>query len=246
MAGGVRVRIRVLGIGMGPQHVTPEVARALRDADYVIAARKRPGDGLLAARHAVTAAFGVQVIEVDDPERTRGSPLAYPDSVAAWHAARVALYEQVLRERGGTAAFLVWGDPSLYDSTIRVVERLAERLGADWDVLPGISAPQLLAARHRVVLHEVGRPVHVTTARRLREAVAAGQRNIVVMLGGGLDLDGLDDWLIWWGANLGTPAEELAAGRVADVREEVAAARGRAKAAAGWVMDVCLLRRNQG
>lgn len=239
------MRIRVIGIGMGPQHVTAEAAAALRDADYVIAARKGEDDGLLAVRRAVAAAYGVAVVEIDDPERERGNPLDYPGAVAAWHAARVAAYERVLRERGGTAAFLVWGDPSLYDSTIRVVERLAERLGAAWDVLPGISAPQLLAARHRVVLHEVGRPVHVTTARRLREAVAAGQRNIVVMLGAP-DLDGLGDWFIWWGANLGTPAEEVAAGRVADVREELTAARHRAKAAAGWVMDVCLLRRGAG
>jgi len=240
------VRIRVLGVGMGPQHVTPEVARALCAADYVVAARKRADDGLLAARRAIAATFGAEIVEIDDPERDRGATAAYPDAVAAWHAARIAAYEQVLRERGGTAAFLVWGDPSLYDSTIRVVGGLAERLGADWDVLPGISAPQLLAARHRVVLHEVGRPVHISTARRLREAVAADQRNIVVMLGGALDLDGLEDWFIWWGANLGTPAEELAAGRVADVREELTAARDRAKAAAGWVMDVYLLRRGQG
>lgn len=237
------MRIRVLGIGMGPQHVTPEVAAALSGADYVIAARKRADDGLLAVRRAVAAAFGVAVVEIDDPERDRGAPAGYPDAVAAWHAARAAAYEEVLRERGGTAAFLVWGDPSLYDSTIRIVRRLAERLRADWDVLPGVSAPQLLAARHRVVLNEVGGPVHITTARRLREAVAAGQRTIVVMLGGALDLDGFDDWLIWWGANLGTPAEELVAGRVGDVRRELTAARGRAKAAAGWVLDICLLRR---
>jgi precorrin-6A synthase len=237
------VRIRVLGVGMGPQHVTPEVAGALRAADYVIAARKGEDDGLLAARRAIAGAFGIEVIEVDDPERDRANPADYPAAVAAWHAARVAAYEQVLRERGGTAAFLVWGDPSLYDSTIRVVERLADRLPAGYDVLPGISAPQLLAARHRIVLHEVGRPVHITTARRLREAIAAGQGNIVVMLGSAPDLDGLDDWSIWWGANLGTDAEELVAGRVADVRDEVAAARARAKAAAGWVMDVYLLRR---
>jgi precorrin-6A synthase len=45
---------------------------------------------------------------------------------------------------------------------------------------------------------------------------------------------------------LGTPSEELASGRVADVRDEIAAARARAKAAAGWVMDVYLLRRAAG
>jgi precorrin-6A synthase len=64
-----------------------------------------------------------------------------------------------------------------------------------------------------------------------------------VMLNRRLDLDGLQDWSIWWGANLGTAHEELVAGRVGDVLPAVEAARDRAKAAAGWVMDVFLLRR---
>jgi hypothetical protein len=34
------------------------------------------------------------------------------------------------RERGGTAAFLVWGDPSLYDSTSRVGVVLGELTAA--------------------------------------------------------------------------------------------------------------------
>lgn len=236
------MRVRVLGVGMGPQHVTPEVAGALRGCDYVLAAQKRDDDGLLAARRAIAARLGIEVVAVPDPERDRDDPADYPGAVKGWHEARVAAYEQVLRERGGTAAFLVWGDPSLYDSTIRIVEQLAARLPIEYDVLPGISAPQLLAARHRIVLHPVGMPVHVTTARRLREAIGFGQTNIIVMLGGRFGLDGLEDWSIWWGANLGTDAEELVAGRVGDVLEVLDSARARAKAAAGWVMDVYLLR----
>jgi precorrin-6A synthase len=112
----------------------------------------------------------------------------------------------------------------------------------DYDVLPGVSAPQLLAARHRIVLHPVGHPVHITTGRRLREDLAAGQTNLCVMLTGTLDLTGLDDWSIWWGANLGTGAEELVAGRIGDALPSIEAARERAKAAAGWVMDVYVLR----
>lgn len=236
------MRIRVLGVGMGPQHVTPEVADALRSCDYVLAAEKREDDGLLAVRRAIAAEHGVEVVVVLDPERDRADPADYAKAVTAWHQARVAAYEQVLRERGGTAAFLVWGDPSLYDSTIRIVDRLAERMPLDYDVLPGISAPQLLAARHRIVLHPIGHPVHITTARRLREDLAAGQTNVCVVLTGTLDLAGLDDWSIWWGANLGTDSEELIAGRVADVLPWIEAARDRARAAAGWVMDVYLLR----
>jgi precorrin-6A synthase len=236
------MRIRVLGVGMGPQHVTPEVADALRSCDYVLAAEKREDDALLAARRTIAAEHGVEVIAVPDPQRDRAHPADYAKAVTDWHEARVAAYEKVLRERGGTAAFLVWGDPSLYDSTVRVVDRLAERMTLEYDVLPGISAPQLLAARHRIVLHPVGRAVHVTTGRRLREDLAAGQTNLCVMLTGTLDLAGLDDWSIWWGANLGTDSEELVAGRVADVLPSMEAARDRAKAGAGWVMDVYLLR----
>ncbi|MDI6911083.1 precorrin-6A synthase (deacetylating) [Nocardioides sp.] len=236
------MRVRILGVGMGPQHVTAEVAAALGGVDYVVAADKGGDDNLLAARREIAQAYGVEVVAVPDPERDRDDPVDYGRTVRDWHTARVDAYETVLRERGGTAAFLVWGDPSLYDSTIRVVEQLATRIPMEYDVLPGISAPQLLAARHRIVLHPVGRPVHVTTARRLREDIAAGQTNLAVMLGSVPDLADLEDWSIWWGANLGTASEELVAGRVGHVLPDLLAARDRARAAAGWVMDAYLLR----
>ncbi len=236
------MRVRILGVGMGPQHVTPEVADALRSCDYVLAAEKREGDGLLAARRAIAEKYGVEVVAVPDPDRDRADPADYAGAVTDWHGARVVAYEQVLRGRGGTAAFLVWGDPSIYDSTIRIVDRLSERMPLEYDVLPGISAPQLLAARHRIVLHPVGHPIHITTGRRLHEELAAGQTNVCVMLTGTLELAELDDWSIWWGANLGTHSEELIAGRVGDVVSSIQAARDRARAAAGWVMDVYLLR----
>jgi precorrin-6A synthase len=229
---------------MGPQHVTAEVADALRGTDYVVAASKSGTDELLAVRQAICDAHGVELVAVPDPWRDR-DPADYPAAVAAWHAARAAAYTEVVRRRGGTAAFLVWGDPSLYDSTIRVVERVAGAVDAEWDVLPGISAPSLLAARHRIVLHEVGMPVHVTTARRLPETLAGGQANVVVMLGSEADLATLEplaDWSIWWGANLGTPGEELVAGRVGDALPAVHSARARARGTSGWVMDAYLLR----
>ncbi|WGL51262.1 precorrin 6A synthase [Nocardioides sp. BP30] len=236
--------VRVIGFGMGPQHVTPEAADALRSCDYVLAAAKGAEDPLLAIRRAVCEQYGAELVAVPDPERDRDAATTtatagYDRAVRAWHTARVESYRAVLEERGGTAGFLVWGDPALYDSTIRVVEQL----GLPFDVIPGISAPQLLAARHRMVLHEVGRPVHLTTARRLREDIAAGQRNLVVMLGSAPDLEGLEDWQVWYGANLGAPGEQLAAGRLGDVGEaSLRVAREHARAIDGWVMDLYLLR----
>jgi precorrin-6A synthase len=242
-----RARVHIIGIGMGPHQVTPEAADALRDSDYVVAAEKHEGDALLAVRREVAGAFGVPVVAVPDPVRDR-EPIGdggYVGAVAGWHAARVAAYELVLAERRGTAAFLVWGDPAFYDSTIRIVEAIAQRgaVEVDYDVVPGVSALQLLAARHRIVLHDIGQPLHVTTARRLPEAVAAGEDNVVVMLGGEPELDGLEDWSIWWGANLGASGEQLVHGRVGDVEAEIASARRHARDEAGWVMDVYLLRK---
>lgn len=235
------MRVRILGVGMGPQHLTAEVSDALHTCDYVVAAAKSSEDPLLDVRQAIADAHGVELVAVPDPDRDR-SPADYPGAVADWHAARVAAYKTVLAARGGTAAFLVWGDPSLYDSTLRIVEQLASRMPLQYDVLPGISAPQLLAARHRVVLHAVGQPVQVTTGRRLREDIAAGHTNLCVMLNASLDLAGLEDWSIWWGANLGSPWEALVSGRVGEVLGSIVHSRQRAKEDAGWVMDVYLLR----
>ena len=247
------VRVRILGVGMGPQHVTPEVAEALRSVDYVVAAFKGPDDELLALRWEIVETYTeglVDVVAVQDPERDRSVGLTdqgYQRAVGDWHDARAEAYADVLRQRGGTAAFLVFGDPSLYDSTIRVVEKI-QKLGVpvEFDVLPGISAPHVLAARHRIVLHEVGRPVHITTGRLLQDAVADGQDNIVAMLNPPperLDLTGLDDWSVWWAANLGATGERLVAGRLGEVASQIADARSQARAEAGFVMDIYLLRR---
>lgn len=253
------MRLRILGIGMGPQHVTGEVSQALRGCDVVVALDKHGTHGAhagtardeqLALREQVARDHGVPVLVVADPPRDR-TPEDYATAVADWHRARVARLADALRTQrpDATVAMLVWGDPSLYDSVIRLAGQLEEALrdvgGLEWDVLPGISAPQLLAARHRMVLHPVGHPVHITTARRLREAISAGQRNVVVMLGSRdalACLADLPDWHIWWAANLGAAGETVASGRVGDVLPTLLTLRDDALAEAGWAMDLYLLR----
>ncbi|AWB93624.1 precorrin-6A synthase (deacetylating) [Aeromicrobium chenweiae] len=248
-----RRRIRVIGIGAGhPDQVTVEAVEALRSVDYFITADKGDDDPLLAAREALLARHldvVPPVVAVRDPERDR-APRDYDRAVVDWHDARASAYEEVLLEREGDAGFLVWGDPAFYDSTIRIVQKVLARgtVDAGWDVVPGISSLQMLAARHRIVLHEIGQPIVVTTGRRLREAIDSGADNVLVMLNAGLDELGSvlasrgEDWLIWWGANLGTPDESLVAGRVADVLPTIQGARDDARSSAGWVMDVYLLR----
>lgn len=255
-AGGVS-RLLVLGIGMGPQHVTPEVSSALKACDRVVALDKSatPGahagesrDEQLAVRRAVADAHGVAMVVVPDPPRDRDASADYGGAVADWHAARVDRIAAALEGVTGTVALLAWGDPSLYDSMIRLAARLADRLDCAWDVLPGISAPQLLAARHKVVLHRVGDPVHITTARRLSEALEGDQQNVLVMLTTPAVLDELETrpelagWQVWWSANLGAAGERNVAGPLPGVAARAREARAAAKATDGWVMDLFLLR----
>ena len=235
-------RVWVVGFGMGPEQLTREASAALADCDYVVAFRKAAHDPLLEVRRRICAEYELRLVEVLDPERDRDDPVDYGGAVRQWHAQRTAALLEVFEREQGVAAFLVWGDPALYDSTLRLLDAAARVRPLDYQVVPGISAPQLLAARHRVVLHAVGQPVHITTARRLRTAVEQGQRNICVMLGAEPDWSGLADWHVWWGANLGTASERLVAGVVGQVAGEIADARAQARAEAGWVMDAYLLR----
>jgi precorrin-6A synthase len=251
-------RVRVIGVGPGdPDQVTLEAVRALRAVDYFVVTDKSVRGGMpdplviarerLLDRHLEAAPV---IVRVEDPERERrpdrtATQEEYDAAVARWHEARQAAYEEAVLSREGDAGFLVWGDPAFYDSTIRILQSLHERgrLDLELDVVPGISSVQLLAAKHRIVLHEVGHALHVTSGRRLHEALEQGQENIVVMLNRVVELPGLDDWSIWWGGNLGTPAEELVAGRVAEALPRIETARERLRQEAGWVMDIFLLRR---
>lgn len=250
-------RVRVIGVGPGdPDLVTVEALRAMRSVAYFVVSDKsgRGGmpDPLVEARGRLLdrhLGFEPIVVRIEDPPRERrpertGSEEEYAAAVEAWHEARSQGYEEALLAHPGDAGFLVWGDPAFYDSTLRVLERVRRRgrVAFEVDVLPGISSVQLLAARHRIVLHEVGEPMHVTTRRRLREAIEGGQRNLVVMLNSSIDLEGLEDWHIWWGGNLGTASEQLVAGRVGAVLDDVQAARERCRTEAGWVMDIFALR----
>lgn len=242
-------RVVVVGIGMGPQHVTPEASAAIGSVDVVLAFVKSAGDPLLEVRREICARHDVELVVLEDPPRARHDDVEYEAAVEAWHAARTDAWQVALAEHPGDVGLLVWGDPGLYDSTLRLLDRLQDRLGDRLalavEVVPGISSLQLLAARHRLVLHEVGAALHVTTARRLPTALAQGQRNVAVVLNRHLDAladPALPDWSIWWGANLGAPGEQLVAGRVADVLDDIAGARERARALDGWVLDLYLLR----
>ena len=240
--------IWLIGIGTGsPAHVTLEGMAALRAAALILVPRKGAGKHDLAElRRRIVAESGTtaQIVHFDYPERD--SALSYEARVARWHD-EIAERWQVAMEGAaadGPVALLVWGDPALYDSTLRIAGRLrpAPRLR----VVPGITAIQALTAAHAIPLNTVNGPVTITTGGRLRDGGWPERaETVLVMLDGecsfaGLDPAGID---IWWGAFLGMPEQVLDHGPLAEAAPRIVATRAEARARHGWIMDTYLLRR---
>jgi len=241
-------KLHVIGIGAGdPNYVTAQAVAALNETDVFFAMDKGAAkDDLVALRREVCTRFirepGYRFVELADPKRAKDGD--YRQAVADWHAARAEVWAKALLDElpdDGIGAFLAWGDPSLYDSTLRILELVAERIDVSYDVIPGITAIQALTARHRIPLNDIGEPVLITTGRRLRATGLSGAA--VVMLDGDCAfLDCPPETNIWWGAYLGTPDELLVAGTVGGVGEQIATVRAEARERHGWIMDTYLLR----
>ena len=228
----------MIGIGAGdPEYLTLQAVRALRSLDVLFLLEKGADDELAALRRSFVSRVvpgGVREVVIEDPPRGRGQ-----EAVAVWRAERFSLISEALARETGVGAFLAWGDPSLYDGLITLLEPFAPV------VIPGISAVSALAARHGIVLNRVGGAVLITTGRRLASTGwPADVDDVVVMLDAELAFMGVEeDCSIYWGASLGTPDELLIAGRLRDVRDSIARVRSEARERKGWMFDTYLLRR---
>jgi precorrin-6A synthase len=247
----------IIGIGAGnPDLMTVQAIAALGRVDvFFIPDKGAEKSELRELRLDICRRFledrTPRFVDMTMPKRARPGAKDYDGVVDDWHdriaEAYADLFARELKD-GQCGGLLVWGDPALYDSTLRIVERLKATLpDLDYEVVPGISSPQLLAARHRIPLNRIGAPLLITPARRLANGIPDGVDDVVVVLDGEhtyrrTDGEAFD---IYWGANLGLPDEILISGKLADVRAEIDAAREQARAAKGWVMDTYLLRRRK-
>lgn len=252
------LELHLVGIGTGnPEHLTLAAIRTLEAADLILLPRKGEDKAeLLDLRRDVCARLlrrRACIVEFELPQRAAEAETdgGYRTAVADWHDAIAREWRRQidahLPAAGSRIALLVWGDPSLYDSSLRIAARLSGTASAlQVQVVPGITAVQALTAAHGIVLNEVAEPVLITTGRRLREAGwPADADTVVVMLDSGgafqaIDADGVR---IWWGAYLGMAQQTLIAGALGEVADDILQVRARLRQAHGWIMDVYLMRR---
>jgi precorrin-6A synthase len=246
--------VSVIGIGAGnPEHITVQAVNALNAVDVVFLMDK--GDAareLTELRRAICERYitrsSYRIVTTADPDRDRGAA-AYEPAVDDWRTRRAAIYERLIAGELGAqdhGAFLAWGDPAIYDSTVHILDEVLARGAVTFElrVIPGISSVQALAAQHKTSLTRTGRPVHITTGRLLARGFPANADDVVVMLDSGGAFAAADgDLEIFWGAYLGSEDEILISGRLAEVGPEITAARAAARDRHGWIMDTYLLRR---
>jgi precorrin-6A synthase len=258
----------LLLIGMGPGHpdqITVQAVNALNRADVIFRIGKGDGRaGLNAAgdailrRHVTSSAY--RVVDILEPPR-EGLPSltdeahqdeAHQDAVRDWHAARAALVAQAIGAElrpDDVGAFLVWGDPAVYDSTLRIIDQVLE-LGTvtfTCTVIPGVTSVQALAAAYRMPLNRTGEPIFIVPARRIADGLPGGLDSALVMLDRGFTAAGFadQDLTVYWGAYLTTEDEVLISGPLAEVADRISETRAELRERHGWIMDTYLLRRER-
>ncbi len=253
-------KVLIIGIGAGnPDYLTVQAIEALNRADVFFVMDKGVAkEKLIALRKHIIERFvkhrDYRIAEATSPERRRDdSDADYRTAVDELNRDKQEIFERLIADElkdGEVGAFLVWGDPSLYDSTIRILDAIrGDGSGAcatfDFDVIPGISSVQALAAQHRIPLNQIGRAIEITNGRGIVDGFPKGVDTVVVMLDSKHSYRHLahEDFDIFWGAYVGTPDEILISGRLRDVMDEIGRVRDEARRTHGWIMDTYLLRK---
>lgn len=249
------IELLLIGIGTGnPDHLTCEATRVMNTADLILLPRKgKARSDLIDLRRAICANVLVKkvpIVEFDMPERSVED--TYLNAVNDWHDAIAEIWQTQIDRNlsgGGRVALLVWGDPSLYDSTLRIADRLtvAGKL-TRVQVVAGITSIQALTAAHVIPLNPIAGSLTITTGRALRsKGWPPGADTVVVMLDSGCAFEVLapEGITIWWGAYLGLPYQALDQGPLALAAPRIAQRRAELRKRHGWIMDIYLMRKEQ-
>jgi precorrin-6A synthase len=253
---GVMVPMRklyLIGIGAGnPEYITVQAIKALNLVDvFFFMDKGETKQDLVNLRKQICERYienrSYRVVETDDPVRDP-TISDYTTRVELWHRQRALIYEEMIAqqlEEDQCGAFLVWGDPSLYDSTLRVIEHIMARGGLcfEFEIIPGITSIQALAARHKISLNGIGESIVITTGRQLAAGLGGTAERTTVMLDGHCSFNTLlDEELdIFWGAYLGMEQEVLLSGKIAEVASRIVEVRNEQRQKNGWIMDTYLL-----
>ena len=251
-------KIYLIGIGTGnPEHLTIQAINTFKKVNvfFILEKESEKNEDLVKLRKEILQRYlpdgRYRVMTVKIPERKKGGREleVYKERVASWRKQKAEIISNLIKQEiadGETGAILIWGDPSLYDGHIEILNYILKEGWVDFEfeVIPGITSMQVLTARHKIPLNFIGESILITTGRRLKEFASDDVKNTVVLLDNYLTYRNFTDadLHIYWGGYLGTEEEILISGRLKEVLDKIIRTRNEAKKNNGWVMETYILR----
>lgn len=242
-------------IGMGPgdiKYLTLEAAETIRKLNlFLIPAKAGKKESLALKRKEIIAQIkstkNFRILEVSFPERKKTG--IYEEEVKKWRFQKGQILKEVLqKETEKEVGFLVWGDPSLYDGHIEIFKEVQKDLNFELEIIPGISAFQILSAKHQISLTEIAGTLTFTTPRGLKKLKSL-DHHVVVFLDNYESYKNLNfsQLQIYWGAYLGTSEEVILSGNLKEVLPKLINLRRKLRKEKGFIMETYLLvpERNQ-
>ena len=182
-----------------------------------------------------------KIVEIPFPERKRS--FQYKEAVISWRRKKAEILIKVLqKESTEEAGFIIWGDPSIYDGHIEIFKDVQKQIPIEFEIIPGISAFQILSAKHKIPLTKIAGSLLFTTPRGLKK-FSEIKENTVVFLDNyeSYRKFNQEDLKIYWGAYLGTEKEVLLSGRLSEIKEKIIELRRKLRKENGWIMEIYFL-----
>ena len=243
--------INLIGVGTGNlEHLTIAAINILNESDLILVPKKSEDTkDLINLRYEICSKFlkkeNKNLVEFKVPERNKEK--IYSESVNDWHEKLAMSWDKAIKNFKGkknNISLLIWGDPCLYDSSIKISKILFSETNIS--IIPGITSIQVLLSEHKITLNNVGKSVQITTGRNLKSVGFQKYENrTIVLLDGECSFKYLKDknYYIWWGAYLGMKKQILIKGKLNEVGLKIINERSKARNKYGWIMDVYLLEK---
>lgn len=188
-----------------------------------------------------------EILYIPFPERKKG--IHYKEKVKEWRLTKAKILKNVLmaldKEEAG---FLIWGDPAIYDGHIEILKEIEKDLPIEWELIPGISAFQVLSAKCKISLTELATPLTFHTPRTLRKLNSIDHPTVVFLDNYETYKKFLSDkrpLKIYWGAYVGTPKEIFIEGKLERVSDKISILRKEFKEKNGYLMEIYFLKADE-
>ncbi len=241
-------KVYLIGIGPGdPKYLTILAKEVIQRLKVFLVPEKEGKKSDLTKKRLkiiefIKAKEPFEVVYLPFPERERG--VNYKEKVQEWRLRKGEILKKtLLLLKEEEVGFLIWGDPVIYDGHIEIFKEIEKELPIEWEVIPGISAFQVLGAKFKISLTDLATSLTFHTPRTLRKLKEISHPT-VVFLDNYATFSLFKEKLlrIYWGAYVGQEEEVYLEGDLKETLETLKELRETLREKKGYLMEIYLLK----